>query len=152
MKHLIQLSICLVIISLFSLSLDGQTETNKQSSTPTDLSDRQAIIKAVEDFYIGDHTGSIEHKKRSMHEKGAYRSVNRDGDYGEYLFPINSNDADTSFKEELQSIEIYENVALARIRQQNIENGGVHYKLMLLHKVKGNWIITTISWGSKITQ
>lgn len=150
MKHLIQPLTGLLI--LFSMSVNAQTGPDSNSATPNEFSDRQAIVKAIEDFYIGDHTGSIEHKKQSMHEKGAYRYVNGDGEYGEFLFPINSNDADTSFKEELQSIEIYENVALARIRQQNIENEGVHYKLMLLHKVKGNWVITTISWGSSITQ
>ena len=93
----------LLILILFSFSSYAQK---------TDLSDRQAIISTIKNFYIGDHTGSIKHKKLSMHKKGAYRFVNRDGEYSEYVFDLDSVEADTSYKEEVLSIEIYGKVAL----------------------------------------
>ncbi len=42
--------------------------------------DRDAIIQTIADFYIGDHTGSVEHKRRSMHPQGAFRFVDRAGE------------------------------------------------------------------------
>jgi len=67
MKQSLQISLYLLILTLLTSSLSAQIET--------DFFDRQAIITATENFFIGDHTGSIKHKKLSMHEKGAYRWV-----------------------------------------------------------------------------
>lgn len=119
-------------------------------SQEVDFSDRQAIITATENFFIGDHTGSIEHKKLSMHEKGAYRYVNRDGDYGEFEFDLDSDDSDQSYKEEILGIEIYGTLALVKLRLAEL-SGGQHYKVLTLHKANGAWKITTIVWGSEIT-
>ncbi len=143
----------LLILILFTSSLYAQ-EAEKNFEKPTletDFSDRQAIIKATDSFFIGDHTGSIKHKKISMHEKGAYRYVDRNGEYSEFKFDLDSDDADTSYKEELLSVEIYGKLALVRLRLAEL-TGGVHYKLLTLHKAGGEWKITTITWGSGITQ
>ena len=40
-------------------------------------SDRTAVVEAVENFYIGDKTGSKAHRIKSMHPDGAYRYVNK---------------------------------------------------------------------------
>ena len=120
-------------------------------SQETDFSDRQAIITATENFFIGDHTGSITHKKLSMHEKGAYRYVNQNGDYAEFPFDLNSDDSDTSYKEEILGIEIYGTLALVKLRLAELK-GGQHYKVLTLHKANDTWKITTIVWGSEITQ
>ena len=116
----------------------------------TDFSDRQAIITATENFFIGDHTGSIEHKKLSMHEDGAYRYVNRDGAYSEFAFDLESDDSDTSYTEEILSIDIYGTLGLVTLRLAE-NSGGQHYKVLTLHKANGAWKITTIVWGSEIT-
>ena len=118
----------------------------------TDFSDRKAILKTIENFYIGDHTGSIKHKKLSMHENGAYRYVNRAGEYKESVFQLDSDNADPNYKEELLSIEIYDKVALARLRLHQFKMEKTEYKLMILHKANGEWKITSISWGFGITQ
>lgn len=115
-----------------------------------DFSDRQAIITATENFFIGDHTGSIKHKKLSMDEKGAYRYVNRDGEYSESVFDLNSDDSDTSYKEEILSIDIYSTLALVKLRLAELK-GGQHYKVLTLHKTKDGWKITSIVWGLEIT-
>lgn len=148
MKLIQQSSLCILIMILISSSICAQNGSSKN----TDFSDRQAVIKTLDNFFIGDHTGSIKHKKLSMHEKGAYRYVNRDGEYSESIFQLDSDDSDTSYKEELQSIEIYDKLALARLRLADIKTGDPHYKVMLLQKTNGQWKITTISWGFGITQ
>mgnify|MGYP000442234260 CR=1 FL=1 len=117
-----------------------------------DFSDRKAIIKTIENFYIGDHTGSIEHKKLSMHKKGAYRYVNRKGEYVESVFKLDSDNADTNYKEELLSIEIYDKLALARLRLDQFRTKVPEYKLMTLHKSNDEWKITSITWGFGIKQ
>lgn len=137
----------LLILTMFTASLYSQTAQKVEN----DFSDRQAIIKTTENFFIGDHTGSVKHMKLSMHEKGAYRYVNRDGEYSEYVFDLTSGQADTSYKEELLSIEIYGNLALVRLRMAE-NDGGAHYKLLTLHKMGDDWKITTITWGSGIIQ
>lgn len=86
-----------------------------------------------------------------MHEKGAYRYVNKNGEYSEFTFDLESGEADTSYKEELLGIEIYGNVALVKLRLAEL-TGGHHYKLLTLHKADGAWKITSIVWGSGITQ
>lgn len=137
-----------LFLSLFILvSISAQ---NKEKNT--DFTDRKAIIKTIENFYIGDHTGSIKHKKMSMHEKGAYRYVNRKGKYAESAFRLNSNDSDKNYKEELLSIEIYDKVALARLRLDQFKVKLPEYKLMILHKANGEWKITSINWGFGIKQ
>ncbi|MEX0274083.1 MAG: nuclear transport factor 2 family protein [Flavobacteriaceae bacterium] len=127
-------------------------ESYENPASEVDFSDRNAILKTIEDFYIGDHTGSIEHKKRSMHEKGAYRYINRDGEYAESIFQLDSDNADPNYKEELLSIEIYDKLALARLRLNQFRTKLPEYKLMTLHKIGGEWKITSITWGFGITQ
>jgi len=153
MKLITHLCLPILLLNLFTSPLYSQkTEEPVEASTlETDFSDRQAIIKTTESFFIGDHTGSIHHKKLSMHEKGAYRYVNRNGAYSDSVFDLDSNDADTSYKEELLSIEIYGQLALVRLRLAEL-TGGHHYKLLTLHKTGDGWKITTITWGSGITQ
>jgi hypothetical protein len=56
------------------------------------------------------------------------------------------------YKEELLSIEIYETVALARLRLASKRRPEAEYKLMTVHKASGVWLITGISWGWGITQ
>ncbi|MBG6131644.1 hypothetical protein IWQ47_003036 [Aquimarina sp. EL_43] len=154
MKQSFQLFLPLFILILFTSSLSAQkTEKNsKESALEIDLSDRQAIIKTIKNFYIGDHTGSIKHKKLSMHEKGAYRYVNKDGEYSESIFRLDSDNADPNYKEELLSIEIYDKLALARLRLDQFRTKLPEYKLMTLHKANGKWKITSITWGFGITQ
>lgn len=153
MKRSYYLFFPILFFNLFTTSLYAQkTEKNiEDSSLKIDFSDRKAIIQTTEFFFIGDHTGSIKHKKLSMHEKGAYRSVNKNGEYSESQFDLNSDDADTSYKEELLSIEIYGKLALVRLRLADLR-GGHHYKLLTMHKAGGEWKITTITWGLGITQ
>jgi len=143
----------LFVLNLFAVPAIGQTtESNMDEiSPPVDFSDRQAIITTTENFFIGDHTGSIKHKKLSMDEKCAYRYVNRNGEYTDSIVDLDSDDSDTSYKEELLSIEIYDRLALVRLRLAE-NSGGSHYKLLTLHKIAEDWKITTITWGSGITQ
>lgn len=154
MKPLLRSLFCLLILSFCTSCLAAQSteEAAEETRVVTDLSDRQAIIATIEDFYIGDHTGSIEHKKRSMHAQGAYRYVNRDGEYAESTFQLDSDNADPNYKEELLSIEIYDTVALARLRLDQFRSELPEYKLMILHKVEEGWKITSISWGFGVTQ
>lgn len=144
----------ILVLSLLSTSFFAQKSEQKlkEDISKIDLSDRKAIIKTIENFYIGDHTGSIENKKSSMHEKGAYRYVNKDGKYMESIFRLDSNNADVNYKEELLSIEIYDKVALARLRLNQFRNKLPEYKLMILHKVDNEWKITSINWGYGIKQ
>jgi len=154
MKQSFQLILSSLILIIFTSSLSAQ-EIEKKSeeyTLKTDFPDRQAIIKTIENFYIGDHTGSIKHKKLSMHEKGAYRFVNRDGRYEESVFRLDSENADPNYKEELLSIEIYDKLALARLRLDQFQTKLPEYKLMVLHKADGEWKITSITWGFGITQ
>ena len=89
---------------------------------------------------------------RDRHEKGAYRYVNRDGEYSESVFRLDSNDSDQNYKEELLSIEIYDKLALARLRLDQFNMDLPEYKLMILHKAGDDWKITSINWGFGITQ
>ncbi len=153
MKRSFRNLFCLMISVLFMFSLSAQEvkESGKEAKIEIDFSDRKAIMETIKDFYIGDHTGSIEHKKRSMHEKGAYRYVNRNGEYSESIFKLDSDNADPNYKEELLSIEIYDKLALARLRLDQFNTEKPEYKLMILHKAGGEWKITSITWGFGIT-
>jgi len=153
MKYLIQSVFSLLILIAVTSSVTAQKlDVNKNdSSTEIDFSDRQAIHEAIKNFFIGDHTGSIKHKKLSMNEKGAYRYINRDGKYSESVFQLDSDDSDMSYKEELLSIEIYDKLALARVRLQQFKSEDPDYKLMTLHKADDGWKITSITWGFGIT-
>lgn len=138
--------------SSFAQKTDTDTEKNFEATKiETDFSDRQAILTTIENFYIGDHTGSIKHKKLSMHEKGAYRYVNRDGEYSESVFRLDSDNSDQNYKEELLSVEIYDKLALARLRLDQFRTELPEYKLMILHKINDDWKITSITWGFGIT-
>ena len=117
----------------------------------TTFSDRQSVLDAIEAFYIGDHTGSRAHREASMHPDGAYRYVDRDGMYREHRFELVEGGADTLYTEELLSVDVYENVALARLRLENQRREEAEYKLMTLHKAEGRWLITTIAWGWGVT-
>ena len=123
-----------------------------ESTPEAPFADRAAVIETIEAFYIGDHTGSREHRIASMHPEGAYRYVNRDGEYRESPFRLVEGGADTLYVEELLSVEIYENVALARLRLVNQQREEPEYKLMTLHKTREGWRITSIAWGWGITQ
>lgn len=149
-NSILTLFVCFMT-SIFNSSVSAQ-EQEKSDKVETDFSDRKAIIKTIEDFYIGDHTGSIKHKKLSMHEKGAYRYINRDGKYVEGVFKLDSDNADPNYKEELLSVEIYDKVALARLRLEQFRTKIPEYKLMILHKADSEWKITSITWGFGIKQ
>ena len=85
-----------------------------------------------------------------MHENGAYRYVNRDGEYIDSIFRIDSDYSDTSYKEEILSIEVFGTLAMVKLRLAEL-SGGQHYKLLILHKANDEWKISTIVWGSEIT-
>jgi len=154
MKQLTKFSLCLFFLFLYASHITAQEteKTKMDNNVEKDFSDRKAIIETIENFYIGDHTGSIKHKKLSMHEKGAYRYVNRDGEYSESIFRLDSDNADPNYKEELLSIEIYNTLALARLRLDQFRSELPEYKLMTLHKIGDAWKITSITWGFGITQ
>ena len=122
MKRTIQYLFYLILPVFFTSSLSAQKveEIIKESTIEKDFSDRKSIIETIENFYIGDHTGSVKHKKLSMHEKGAYRYVNKEGEYKESVFRLDSDNADPNYKEELLSIEIYDKLALARLRLKQV--------------------------------
>lgn len=147
MKQVLKYSALIILTFCISFSASAQENTIK-----TDFTDRQDIIKTIENFYIGDHTGSTKHKKLSMHKEGAYRYVNKDGKYIESVFKLDSKNADTNYKEELLSIEIHGKVALARLRLDQFRTEKPEYKLMILHKTNEGWKITSICWGFGITQ
>lgn len=138
--------------SLFSVILLGLGLTWQPPSEASNSPDRDAILKTIENFYIGDHTGSLEHKQLSMHPEGAYRYVDRDGAYQESQFRLVESRGDTIYTEELLSVEIYETVALARLRLENQRREEAEYKLMTLHKTSEGWLITSIAWGWGVTQ
>lgn len=144
----------LLILIVFTFSLSAQTKEEAKPEEPIveiDFSERQAIHTAIANFYIGDHTGSIKHKKLSMHEKGAYRYINRKGEYAESVFQLDSDDSDMNYKEELLSVEIYDKLAIAHVRLDQFNYDQAEYKVMTLHKANGVWKITSISWGFGIT-
>ena len=114
--------------------------------------DRSEIVTTIDNFYIGDKTGSKAHKIKSMHSTGAYRYVNQQGQYIEHKFTFKEGGADTSYDHELLSIDIYDQVALAKLRLENKKTAKPEYKIMLLNKITGQWRITTISWGFSIAQ
>lgn len=146
------LSLLVFVVFVSVLPAQDVVESAAEATTEMDFSDRQAVIKTIENFYIGDHTGSIKHKKLSMHEKGAYRYINKDGEYAESVFRLDSDDSDQNYKEELLSIDIYDKLALARLRLDQFRSELPEYKLMILHKAGGEWKITSITWGFGITQ
>lgn len=154
MKNPLHLILVIFSFAFLSIPLSAQEEEKNTEDTvrEVDFSDRAAVLKTIENFYIGDHTGSIKHKKLSMHEKGAYRYVNRDGKYVESVFRLDSDNADPNYKEELLSVEIYDRLALARLRLDQFKMDTPEYKLMTLHKADGVWKITSICWGFGITQ
>jgi hypothetical protein len=137
-----------LLVGAVVLSFRGAAPEPLVAASP----DRDAIIQTISNFYIGDHTGSVEHKRKSMHPKGAYRFVDKAGDYQESAFQFVATPGDTLYQEELLSIEIYETVALARLRLASKRRPEAEYKLMTLHKAKGTWLVTGISWGWGITQ
>jgi len=114
--------------------------------------ERSDIIATLDNFYIGDKTGSKAHKVKSLHPNGAYRYVNKKGEFSQSSFVFKQGGADTSYNHELLSIDIFGQVASAKLRLENKESGKVEYKIMLLNKVKSQWLITTISWGFEIIQ
>jgi len=125
----------------------GSTAASHVDSKDAPRSDREVVLRTIENFYIGDHTGSLEHKKSSMHPLGEYRYVDKAGEYEVSRFQLVESRGDTAYEEELLSLEIYENVALARVRLENQRREEAEYKLMTLHRVKGEWLVTGISWG-----
>ena len=145
----------ILLFGILTHVLSAQSATSKSNSDvvemKSDFSDRKAILKTLENFYIGDHTGSVEHMKLSMHEKGAYRYINRDGEYVESVFNLDSGHADTNYKEELLSIEIYSRLAIAKLRLKQFSREEPEFMVMTLHKANGQWKITGISWGFGIT-
>lgn len=155
MKQSIKNLLCFLIISIFFISFLSAQKNEKsiqKQSFNAQFSDRNAIIETIKNFYIGDHTGSIKHKKLSMHKNGAYRYVNKKGEYRESKFNLESNSADINYKEELLSIDIFDKVALAKLRLDQFKTEKPEYKLMILHKSKNSWKITSISWGFGVTQ
>lgn len=118
----------------------------------TAFADRQAILATIETFYVGDHTGRLDQKRASMHPRGAYRYVDPDGTYQESPFQFIESQGDTLYTEELLSVDIHENVALARLRLENQRRDEAEYKLMTLHKTSDGWLITSIVWGWGVTQ
>ncbi len=137
---------------LCSLLLVATQFVQRSSSFDARSPDREAILETIKDFYIGDHTGSLEHKQKSLHPDGAYRYVDKDGVYQESQFRLEESRGDTMYVEELLSVEIYETVALARLRLDNQRRDEAEYKLMTLHKSSDGWLITGISWGWGVTQ
>jgi len=154
MKKTLQFIAAFLMVMTYGYDLSAQESITPADSSKMeiDFSDRQAVMETIKNFYIGDHTGSIKHKKLSMHEKGAYRYVNKKGEYVESIFRLDSDDADPNYKEELLSIEIYDKVALARLRLDQFGMDTPEYKLMTIHKTADGWKITSISWGFGITQ
>ena len=141
----------LLLLSVAPCAL-AQTARPAAPADEADFADRAAILQTIEAFYIGDHTGSREHRVASMHPEGAYRYVDRDGEYRESRFRLVEGGADTLYVEELLSVEIYENVALARLRLVNQRREEPEYKLMTLHKTRERWLITSIVWGWGVVQ
>jgi hypothetical protein len=86
-----------------------------------------------------------------LHPKGAYRYSDENGQYVEDLFTFEEGHADTSYKEEVLSVDIYQDVALVRLRLAFEGELDAEYKLMILHKLSGKWLITSISWGIGVT-
>ena len=144
----------LIIMSSFTVSsLSAQAEIGSTGTTlvDADFDDRAAVHTAIKNFFIGDHTGSVKHKKLSMHEKGAYRYVTRDGKYGDGVFSFKEGDSDQTYTEELLDVEIYGNMALVKCRLNRDNAPLPSYKLFTLHKFEVGWRITTITWGYGIT-
>jgi hypothetical protein len=120
-------------------------------STNSFANERENVLKVVDYFYKGDHEGSKEYRKLSMHPLGAYRYIDATGKYKEAKFEFYSGNADISYKEELLSLDIHEHVALVRLRLAFKEKEKAEYKLMTLHKSSKGWLITSISWGMGTT-
>jgi|GEM_PF-1054295 len=160
MKKNISTCFILLVLCVVSTQINAQTEgavkktvqVKKEADTNTDFTDRQNIITCIDNFYIGDHTGSIKHKRLSMHPDGAYRYVNRDGEYIESKFRLDSNDSDMNYQEYLLSIEIYNTMAIAKLRLDQFNYDEDEYKVMTLFKTSNGWKITSIVWGFGITQ
>lgn len=135
--------------ALVRASQETATQAPVRPKTAQETSDRAAILETIKNFYIGDKTGSLEHKKLSLHEKGAYRYVDREGNYGDSQFRLVEGGGDTSYEEELLGVEIYGTLGLARLRLVKKEKPAAkaEYKLMTLHKSNAGWRITSICWG-----
>jgi hypothetical protein len=118
---------------------------------PSFAGERENVLQVVEYFYQGDHTGSKKYRELSLHPKGAYRYSDENGQYVEDLFTFEEGHADTSYKEEVLSVDIYQDVALVRLRLAFEGELDAEYKLMILHKLSGKWLITSISWGMGVT-
>lgn len=114
-------------------------------------SEREDVLAVVDYFYKGDHQGSKKYRELSLHPLGAYRYVNSKGEYKEYKFTFSEGNADNSYQEELLSIDVFENVALVRLRLAFKDKAEIEYKVMTLHKSAKGWLITGISWGMGIT-
>lgn len=114
--------------------------------------ERSDIVTTINNFYIGDKTGSKVHKAKSLHPNGAYRYVNKNGEFVQHTFVIREGGADTSYDHELLSIDIFGPVASAKLRLENKKTGKAEYKIMLLNKINQQWRITTISWGFEMIQ
>ncbi|MEL7361388.1 MAG: hypothetical protein AAFN13_04895 [Bacteroidota bacterium] len=134
-----------------TLPPDSQIARHLAQPDTTAFADRQAILATIEAFYIGDHTGRLDQKLASMHSRGAYRYVDRDGAYQESPFQLVESRGDTLYTEELLGVDIYENAALARLRLENQRREEAEYKLMTLHKTSDGWLITSIVWGWGVT-
>jgi len=87
-----------------------------------------------------------------MHPEGAYRYVNKNGEYKESQFKPDSDDSDPNYQEYLLSIEIYNTMAIAKLRLDQFNYDSDEYKVMTLFKTKDGWKITSIVWGFGITQ
>jgi len=120
-------------------------------SSSSFASEREDVLTVVDYFYKGDHQGSKKYRELSLHPLGAYRYVNSKGEYKEYTFTFSEGNADKSYQEELLSIDVYEKVALVRLRLAFKDKAETEYKLMTLHKSSKGWLITGISWGMGIT-
>ena len=139
------------LVVLVLIGSTGFSRSDRPTGPDAPFADREAVLAAVEAFYVGDHTGSRAHREASMHPEGAYRYVDRDGVYRESPFRLVEGGADTLYTEELLGIDIYENVALARLRLESQRREEAEYKLMTLHKADGQWLITSIVWGWGVT-
>jgi len=120
-------------------------------STNVLANERKNVIQVVDYFYKGDHEGSKKYRKLSMHPLGAYRYIDSTGKYVESKFEFYEGNADNSYQEEILSIDIYEKVALVRLRLAFKKNEEAEYKLMTLHKSPKGWLITSLSWGMGVT-
>ena len=153
-RSLFAVAVLLVGATLAGTTLPPDSQVARPLAKPdtTAFADRRAILTTIEAFYVGDHTGRLDQKLASMPPGGANSYVDRDGAYQESPFQLVESRGDTLYTEELLGVEIYENVALARLRLENQRRAEAEYKLMTLHKTTDGWFITSIVWGWGVTQ